>query len=83
VVILISAVIVALNPAFSSAQSDRLGNRLDERLGQTSQGGTPLVRDTYGPDPYLGPGSVRPLLGSPVVTMQSAPIQQSTDSLSK
>jgi hypothetical protein len=80
VAILISTTIALLIPAFSFAQSDRLGNRLDERFGERpNEGRTPLVRGTYGPDPYLGPGSVSPFARFPVVPMQSAPIQQSSD----
>ena len=78
--IAVGALLLMANSAVSWAQSDRVGNRIDERLGgRIEQGGAPPIRGVYGPDPYVGPGSVSPFTRAPVVPMISAPIRAPSD----
>jgi hypothetical protein len=69
------ASILLVSPWMAYAQSDRVGGRVDERIGgRLNEGSSPQVRGLVGPDPYVGPGSVSPFTRAPVVPLRSAPI---------
>jgi hypothetical protein len=74
-IILLTASVLIATCATCVAQSERLGTRLDNRIGgRLIQGAPPPVQGTYGPDPYIAPGSVSPFANSPIVPLRSAPI---------
>ena len=76
-VCLLSTAMLILGPAISFAQSTRLDNQLDHRLGgKLNAGQSGTVRGASGPDPYVGPGSISPFARSPLVPMPSAPVQE-------
>jgi hypothetical protein len=69
--------LVLLTSANALGQSDRIGGRINDRIGgRVNGGGAVQPRGLYGPDPYVGPGSVSPFSQSPVVPLRSAPVAE-------
>ena len=71
------AVLLAMVPALSSAQTDRIDQRAPgtQRLDNRTNTGR---RGTSGPDPYVG-GSVSPFARSPAVPLRSQPLPESAN----
>ena len=75
-VVLLTVSLFWLGTTAAGAQSERIGGRINDRVGgRINEGTTTPPRGLYGPDPYVGPGSVSPFGQSPVVPLRSAPVQ--------
>jgi hypothetical protein len=74
----LGALVLLLVSAQAMGQSERFGGRISDRVGGRINEGTAVQpRGLYGPDPYVGPGSVSPFSQSPVVPLRSAPLASS------